>query len=288
MVELSPTGKEVVAGLSAGAVTSLAVHPLDLVKLRVQLRATKGARAGEYWAVLRGILGGEGALKFRQLYRGLPINLLGNSVAWALYFGIYGSLRDVVAPMVKSPSWAYLMAGGISGVATSVLTNPIWVVKTRIMAVDRVPGAPASDRSMGPAFLRLLREEGVPGLYRGMLPAVLGVGHGAVYFLFYDTLRERILRDRESKKLRNSETVLMTAVSKMVAVTAVYPLQLFKANQQSRAAVEGDYSLRSLVRKVVGNRGVRGLYTGLLANLVKAVPSTCITFCVYENLKYSL
>lgn len=74
----------------------------------------------------------------------------------------------------------------------------------------------------------------------------------------------------------------------MISVTLVYPFQLLKSNLQSFRAKEQNFKFIPLIKLIITNDGFLGLYKGLSANLVRAIPSTCITFCVYENLKHRL
>lgn len=92
-VAISPSLVESVAGFSAGVVSTLAVHPFDVVKTRLQIEQNERSRAGGSWRVMRRIATeaarsgdhGVGGV-VRSFYRGLMPNMIGNSVSWALYF----------------------------------------------------------------------------------------------------------------------------------------------------------------------------------------------------------
>lgn len=90
---LSASLIESVAGFSAGVVSCLAAHPLDLLKNRLQLNTQSRSRPGDSFRILRGVIRDEGGVK--ALYRGLWPNLLGNSLGWGLYFLFYGNLKEV-------------------------------------------------------------------------------------------------------------------------------------------------------------------------------------------------
>lgn len=290
---LSPLQREIVSGLTAGCATSVIVHPLDLVKLKLQLLSTGSQpRAGKYAAVLRGILRpvgsglglGHGRQHYAGLYRGLAINVLGNSVAWAMYFASYRYAKELLqgpGPTSSGPDpLAYLAAGAAGGVFTSLVTNPVWVLKTRIM------GAEGPRRlSIAGTCRDIVRHEGWRGLARGLAPSVLGVSQGAIYFMVYDTMKQRRLASRNSDRLSTLDTIAITSCSKMVSTTAVYPLQLIKSNMQSAQLAAERWSMRRLVAYIYARGGLPGLYSGLGTNLLKAVPTTCITFCIYEGMK---
>lgn len=92
---VSPQVVESVAGFSAGVVSCLTVHPLDLLKNRLQLNTSARSRQGDSFRILRGVVKDEGGL--RALYRGLWPNMLGNSLGWWLYFLFYGEVKSFLA-----------------------------------------------------------------------------------------------------------------------------------------------------------------------------------------------
>lgn len=90
---LPPSLVESLAGFSAGVISCLTVHPLDLLKNRLQLNTSSRSRRGDSFRILRHVVREEGGL--RALYRGLWPNLLGNSLGWGLYFMFYGWGKEV-------------------------------------------------------------------------------------------------------------------------------------------------------------------------------------------------
>lgn len=77
------------------------------------------------------------------------------------------------------------MTAGASG---TILTNPLWVVKTRFMTQDAKDGD-VRYRHTWDALIRIYREEGPRAFYRGMLPSLFGVAHVAVQFPLYERFK---------------------------------------------------------------------------------------------------
>lgn len=75
------------------------------------------------------------------------------------------------------------MTAGASG---TVLTNPLWVVKTRFMAQATLPPSDAKYRHTLDAVVRIYRTEGFRAFYKGLLPSLMGVSHVAVQFPLYE------------------------------------------------------------------------------------------------------
>lgn len=71
------------------------------------------------------------------------------------------------------------------------LTNPIWVVKTRLCLKD-TDMVPEHMRYKGltDGLINLYRYEGLRGCYKGYFPGLLGVSHGALQFMFYEELKK--------------------------------------------------------------------------------------------------
>ena len=78
-----------------------------------------------------------------------------------------------------------------AGVITLTLTNPIWVVKTRLCLTNttNVPSY-MHYKGLTDGLVNLFRYEGVRGLYKGYLPGLFGTSHGAIQFMVYEELKK--------------------------------------------------------------------------------------------------
>lgn len=78
----------------------------------------------------------------------------------------------------------------LTGMLTLTVTNPIWVVKTRLCLSDTV-FVPKYKRYSGliDGLYKLYKYEGVRGLYKGFVPGLWGTSHGAIQFMFYEELK---------------------------------------------------------------------------------------------------
>ena len=73
------------AGIGAGVVAVLCMHPLDLLKIKLQVSTErpKGGIGRQIWTSLKDIKTNQG---WRGLYRGVGPNIAGNASSWGLYF----------------------------------------------------------------------------------------------------------------------------------------------------------------------------------------------------------
>ena len=136
----------------------------------------------------------------RGLYRGLTPTLFALLPNWAVYFSAYERLKVTIAARVR-PEWAsspgvHMAAAAGAGAATMLITNPLWVVKTRLqtqnLGLELVKGRnPALYKGTADALIRIAREEGLSGLYSGLGPSLLGVMHVVVQFPLYEEIKAR-------------------------------------------------------------------------------------------------
>ncbi|KAH7074467.1 copper amine oxidase [Paraphoma chrysanthemicola] len=286
---LSASVIESVAGFSAGVVSCLAAHPLDLLKNRLQLNTQTRSRPGDSLRILRNVVKDEGGAK--ALYRGLWPNLLGNSLGWGLYFLFYGNLKELFQSRRKKGehlgSAEFFSASIVAGLLTGACTNPIWVVKTRML--ERGANHPSAYKTMSYGLRHVYETRGLKGLWAGFIPSSLGVLHGAVQFSIYENMKKRRGTQLGGQdQLSNWEYVYMSGGSKLLAGAITYPYQPIRARMQQYNAAQQYSGLLDVLRKTYKNEGLLAFYKGVIPNTLRVIPTTIVTFVVYENTKLYL
>lgn len=288
---ISKTNQEILSGLTAGFITTTVTHPLDLLKIRLQLDIHSKTHAQALYKVFHSLY--HSAHPFQELYRGLPLNLLGTSTAWGVYFASYRFFKDRIHLYNKSQlenhdknleSWQYLISAFSAGTFTALLTNPIWVLKTRILSTSKLsPGAYANLRV---GVRRVLKEEGFLGFWKGLVPSLMGVSQGAVQFTIYDTLKYRFRGDDSTGKLQMWEYIGMSCVSKIVATLMLYPCQILRSRLQDYESINTKKTVKEVMKSIyLKEGGISGFYKGVVPNIIRVLPATCITFGVYEQMR---
>ncbi|XP_033029497.1 solute carrier family 25 member 36-A-like [Lacerta agilis] len=269
--------------------SSLAVKPLCLPAVQVQ--GVNGAliRPGlpsiGALQLLRTILEKEG---IRSLFRGLGPNLVGVAPSRAIYFAAYSGAKEklntVFAPESKK---VHMLSAACAGVTSSTLTNPIWLVKTRMQLEAR-----AKDERRTSGFqcaMRIYHTEGLRGFYRGITASYAGVSETIIHFVIYEALKQQI---REHRSFLTPTPIFSpssqdflglmaaAAVSKTCASCIAYPHEVIR----TRLREEGS-RYRSLVQTlqlVVREEGPGALYRGLLTHLTRQIPNAAIVMVTYE------
>jgi solute carrier family 25 (mitochondrial folate transporter), member 32 len=132
-----------------------------------------------------------------------------------------------------------------AGACSTILTNPIWVIKTRLMsqsnraAADGVR-APWHYTSTIDAAKKMYRSEGIRAFYSGLTPALLGLTHVAVQFPLYEYFKVKFTgygigehpeHDGGSHWMGISAA---TFLSKVCASTATYPHEVIRTRLQTQ------------------------------------------------------
>ncbi|ETV79904.1 hypothetical protein, variant [Aphanomyces astaci] len=222
------------AGVAAGGISTAILYPLDLVKTRYQIHenSPRAFRSlGQAFASIVKSDAGGSRYNLRALYQGMSPALYGTTLSWGLYFLFYEHAKSFYAEQTVLPAWAGHFASGIQAGAMCVpLTNPIWLVKVR-MQVQGTHPSQVPYKNVANALQRIVAEEGVAALYKGVVPALFLTTHGAFKFVAYEWLKTEY-NDHIGTPLGIPQTLVMGAGAQAFASTATYPYQVIKTRLQ--------------------------------------------------------
>ncbi|CAN4098354.1 unnamed protein product [Withania somnifera] len=178
-------------GFGTGALQSLMLTPVELVKIRLQLQNNNQITSYRGPTdVARSIFKQEG---WRGIYRGLTITVLRDAPAHGLYFWTYEYVREKLHPGCRKNGQesfrTMLIAGGLAGVTSWICSYPLDVIKTRFQAQS----LSTSSRYTGitDCFRRSVKQEGYNVLWRGLGTAVARafIVNGAIFTAYETALR---------------------------------------------------------------------------------------------------
>jgi len=278
-----------IAGINGGIVSTLACHPLGL--LRVRYAANDGSLSRpqykSYWDACRTIVRAQG---IRGIYQGLTPNLIAAPLSFGLYFHIYHKIHANFAN-TSDPNKQFFLQNVLMGCFTGgivlFVTNPLWVVKTRLCL--QYENSTKQYSGMVDCFRKIYKFDGVRGLYKGFVPGLVGCGNGSIQFACYNFLkdyRRASLGLKFNDRLGAMDYLVFSSTAKMFSVLSTYPYQVIRTRLQDH-----NVKYKGLVDCVVQTwtrEGIRGMYKGALMAAIKQTPAKVITFVVYENTKHFL
>lgn len=282
---LTPQIISSIAGILSGIITSIFIAPLDLI--RTQQMALKESSFG--LSTAKHIIKTDG---FKGLYRGLGLTMMGLTPTWGIYWWAYTSLKSNLSPKFKKDKDSpllHLVAATGAGLVTSTITNPLWVIKSRLQTQKMsIHANNFQYSSIFHAFSSIWKFEGIIGFTKGLLPSLFGVLHVCVQFPIYERLKIEFCKHGNKKPddLNIVELILSASISKLFASIAAFPHEVLRLRQQIEHNKQ--LSITQLTKKIFHEEGIRGFYRGIGINLTRVVPSSAITFLSFEYISKAL
>ncbi|KAL7622955.1 hypothetical protein AAE478_006634 [Parahypoxylon ruwenzoriense] len=255
-----------IGGFTSGIVTC----PLDVIKTKLQAQGgfkpvAKGRYVGHH-RVYSGLIGTARIIYkeegLRGMYRGLGPIILGYLPTWAVWFTVYNKSKVFMADhQLHNQFFINFWSSIIAGASSTIVTNPIWVIKTRLMSQSgtgynrqmsvfpRAGNTPTSRptidspwhyRSTLDAARKMYSSEGILSFYSGLTPALLGLTHVAVQFPAYEFLRKKFTGQSMGEMGGDNQQshwlgVLSASImSKIMASSATYPHEVIRTRLQTQ------------------------------------------------------
>ncbi|KAF7137496.1 hypothetical protein RHSIM_Rhsim07G0258700 [Rhododendron simsii] len=289
------------AGAGGGIIAQIITYPLQTVNTRQQTERvakesgrsphpTPPAAGGGTLVQILQVVRTEG---WGGLYSGLKPSLFGTAASQGIYYYFYQVFKNkaeaiAVARRKKGRGdgtvgmLSWLVVAAFAGSLNVLLTNPIWVLVTRmqthtqaekkIMEAKREAllmeasernfmGSTLQDKlaqldSTKPRAYRTLHaarevynEAGIVGFWKGIIPTLIMVCNPSIQFMIYESSLKHLRAKRASSKKVTSdvsalEVFLLGAVAKLGATVSTYPLLVVKSRLQAKQEIGGNMLLR--------------------------------------------
>jgi len=129
------------------------------------------------------------------------------------------------------------------------------------------------------------QEGGVRGLYRGIIPTIAGVApYVGLNFMVYEAVRGYFTQPGEKDPVWYRK-LAAGAISGAVAQTCTYPFDVLRRRFQIKSMNGMGFQYTSIwnaITTIVKEEGVRGLYKGIMPNLLKVAPSMASSWLSFE------
>jgi len=163
VVAIGPAWQSFAVGTGARCLSGLVVLPVTVVKARLESGLYHDY--GGFVSGLRTMAQREGS---RGLFAGLAVTLLRDAPSSGVFYVIFRRMQAVTGSDAPTTSPAARLAlnacsGVVAGATTSLMTQPLDVVKTQMQT--RTDG-----RSLAASFAGIVRQQGVAGLMAGFVP----------------------------------------------------------------------------------------------------------------------
>ncbi|KAI8064432.1 mitochondrial carrier domain-containing protein [Gongronella butleri] len=151
-----------IAGLGAGAITSLVTCPMELAKVQLQNQMGNQTLKGPVDCLMQ--LYTKGGM--RMCFTGLTATML-RELSFGPYFFFYASVIHYVSQDKSEKPRDVILAGGLAGIGAWCSTYAADVVKTRIQS------EPKRYTSTLHCFRQCFKEEGWRVFFRGLTPTIV-------------------------------------------------------------------------------------------------------------------
>lgn len=292
------------AGGIAGSFSATLTCPMEVVKTHLQ--ASRGGSEVALAArgpidVARNIARAEGV---RGFFRGLVPTLVGILPARATYFWAYTTTKTALSERYGDNSGVHMAAAAAAGVTSNTLTNPIWLMKSRVqLQAGATSGSPRLYRGYGDAIVRIFREEGIGGFFKGLSASYWGVTEGALHFVVYERIKARMVADNRKRiaggeylkkpgpppnpeHLSSMQYISAAAVAKLFASVTTYPHEVVRLRMREQpqfiGAIPKYRGMIQSLRLIAREEGRKGLYAGMGTHLARVVPNAALMFYTFE------
>lgn len=150
-------------------------------------------------------------------------------------------------------------------------------------------------------MVKIIRSEGIRGMYRGLSASYLGVAEGTIQWVIYEHLKTTLA---ERRKLNNptqgyvvggkdieewAHFLGAAGTAKFIASAITYPHEVLRT--RLRQVPVGNQpvkytGLKQTFQLVLKEEGVAALYGGLTAHMMRVVPNAAIMFFCYEAIMH--
>ena len=273
-----------ISGALAAFIWSLLLHPLENIRARLQNvksseKKNKGSDENKIvfkdnfnsFKYITETIKQEGIYTF---YNGLMGSLVGSVFSFGIYFFWYKVFKLALQVGRNTNSINIMLISLMAGVISSIWTNPIWIIQTR-MWVDKLK------KSITAHWKEIFKEGGILAFWKGTIPGLILVVNPVINFAIYEYLRDIVVSDNS-----NTPSVIViffiSHASKFSATILTYPILTLKTKAFTN---KGNESLFLIFKNYVKSEGVLALYRGLYTKIFQTLLANSFMMIGLEKIR---
>lgn len=266
-------------GILSCGITHTAIVPLDLVKCRIQVNP------GKYTGIATGFKVSIKEGGVRALALGWAPTFYGYSMQGLCKFGLYEVFKVYYHDLIGDENaflyrtWLYLAASASAEFFADIALAPMEAVKVRIQT------QPGWSSTLREGFPRILREEGVTGFYKGLVPLWMRqIPYTMMKFACFERTVELLYKyvvPKPRSECSKPEQLLVTFAAGYIAgvfcAIVSHPADTVVSklnNQKGSTAVQVAKSL-----------GFAGMWKGLTPRIIMIGTLTALQWFIYDGVK---
>ena len=282
----------VFAGGFSSATTKTMTAPLSRMTILLQVSSSSAGSNEGIISSFKSVIKKEG---YKSLWKGNLVSVIHKLPYGSVNYYAYEQTKvNFLRPFWRSDTDPGILVrfgcGLVGGACASSLTYPLDIVRTRLATASTPSGS-----IIGTMRDIVSSEGGLAGLTKGLPATVLCQSLNlAINFAIYESLQVKaILLEKQlvtkylgpeyvTTRQRGSwvSSLLCGACAGTTASLLIFPLDLIRRRQQ--IAVGSKPSMLMITKAAIQADGFKGLYRGIVPELVKVVPAVAMNFYFYE------
>lgn len=268
-------------GMAGGAavITVTFIHPIDVVKTRIQISAEYGALG--MGGTVKKIVGSEGV---GAMWKGVNAAWLREASYTSLRLGLYEPVK-VIFGCTTPETTTFIkkfLAGSTAGALGSLAGNPFDVLKTKMMASEG-----RGQVSLMSTGKELLAKQGIAGFYRGIDSNIArAMVLNGTKMACYDQMKGYVVQYTGLSK-SHLGTQFLSAVSAGFFMTCtVSPFDMIRTRLMNQPADAKIYNnALDCFMKICKQEGPLTLWRGFLPIWSRFAPTTTLQLVIFEQLR---
>ncbi|XP_050371399.1 mitochondrial uncoupling protein 5-like [Argentina anserina] len=193
-----PLQRKIGAGLIAGAIGAMVGNPADVAMVRMQADGRlPAAERRNYKSVVDAITRMAKQEGVASLWRGSSMTVNRAMLVTASQLASYDQIKETILEkeLMRDGLGTHITSSFAAGFVAAVASNPVDVIKTRVMNMKVEPGAAPPYKGALDCAVQTVRSEGPLALYKGFIPTISRQGpFTIVLFVTLEQVR-KLLKD---------------------------------------------------------------------------------------------